>query len=108
MGLLDEVLVEVDLLCRHSFGHYVIQSVLEHGTMRHREQVMEVLCRDPLAFAPDRNGCYVIEAAMSYCSAADQELFVDGLIGGGSDKLAMLAQGQFGSNVVRSILRLPG
>jgi len=106
--LLDKVIAEADILCKHPFGHYVIQSVLEHGTMRHREQVMQVLCSNPLTFAFDRNGCYVIQAAMSYCSDEDQELFVDALIGAGSDKLATLAQGQFGSNAVRSILRLPG
>jgi len=106
--LLDEALSKADVLCKHAFGHYVIQSVLEHGTMRQREQVMEALCSDPLAFASNRNGCFVIEAAMSYCSAADQELFIDGLIRGGSDKLATLARSQFGSIAMRSILRLPG
>jgi len=106
--LLDEALAEPDILCKRAFGHYVIQSVLEHGTMHHREQVMEVLCSDPLAFAFNRNGCHVIETAMSYCSAADQDRIVDGLIRGGSNTLAMLAQGQFGSHAVRSILRLPG
>merc|ERR1719264_1154806 len=106
--LLDEALSKAEVLCKHQFGHYVIQSVLEHGTMRQREQVMEALCSDPLAFASNRNGCFVIEAAMSYCSAADQELFIDGLIRGGDDKLTTLAQGQPGSCAMRSILRLPG
>mmetsp|Transcript_44046 Transcript_44046/g.84577 ORF Transcript_44046/g.84577 Transcript_44046/m.84577 type:complete len:379 (-) Transcript_44046:370-1506(-) len=106
--LLDEALSKADVLCKHAFGHYVIQSVLEHGTMRQREQVMEALCSDPLAFASNRNGCFVIEAAMSYCSAADQELFIERLIRRGSDKLATLAQGQFGYIVIRSMLRLPG
>jgi len=105
--LLDQLIPDAGLLCKRSFGHYVIQSILEHGTMDQRHQVMDVLCRNPLDYVLNRNGCYVIEAAISYCSSEDQERFVDKLLGEGANVFSTLAQSQFGSYVVRALLRLP-
>jgi len=105
--LLDQLIPEAGLLCKRSFGHYVIQSILEHGTVVQRHQVMDALCRNPLDYVLNRNGCFVIEAAISYCSSEDQERFVDELLGEGANEFIAVAQNQFGSYVVKALLKLP-
>jgi len=106
--LFNEVLGGVGGLCRHSFGHYVIQSVLEHGTPEQRHTIAAALRAELTRSVQNRNACYVIENALSYCSAEDRQALVDGLISGGPGRLAALAQHQFGSHVVRALLRMPG
>lgn len=106
--LIDEVLAGVGGLCRHSFGHYVIQSILEHGTPEQRHAIAAALRAELARSVQNRNACYVIENALSYCSVEDRQALVEGLLGGGSGRLAALAQHQFGSHVVRALLRMPG
>mmetsp|Transcript_36814 Transcript_36814/g.83297 ORF Transcript_36814/g.83297 Transcript_36814/m.83297 type:complete len:413 (+) Transcript_36814:62-1300(+) len=108
VALIDEVLGEVSGLCRHSFGHYVIQSVLEHGSPEQRQQIAAALRGELSRSVQNRNACYVIENALSYCSVEDRQALVEGLLNGGPGRLAALAQHQFGSHVVRALLRLPG
>jgi len=108
MALISEVLAEVGSLCRHSFGHYVIQSVLEHGTPEQRQQIAATLRSELARSVQNRNACYVIENALSYCSHEDRQALVEGLLSGGPNRLAALAQHKFGSHVVRALLRLPG
>mmetsp|Transcript_25352 Transcript_25352/g.69720 ORF Transcript_25352/g.69720 Transcript_25352/m.69720 type:complete len:397 (-) Transcript_25352:511-1701(-) len=106
--LIDEVLEGVGGLCRHSFGHYVIQSILEHGTPEQRHLIASALRAELARSVQNRNACYVIENALSYCSAEDRHALVEGLLSGGPGRLAALAQHQFGSHVVRALLRMPG
>jgi hypothetical protein len=55
-------------LCRHNFGHHVVQSVLEHGHEKHRKVVANILKADLLSFAKHRNASYLVEKALSYCA----------------------------------------
>ncbi|CAE7286698.1 unnamed protein product, partial [Symbiodinium necroappetens] len=68
LQLIDELLLDAEDLCRHNFGHHVVQSVLEHGHERHRKIVAKVLGRDLLGFAKHRNASYLVEKAMWYCA----------------------------------------
>jgi len=106
--LIDEVLAGVGGLCRHSFGHYVIQSILEHGTPEQRHTIAAALRSEFARSVQNRNACYVIENALSYCSTEDRQALIEGLLSGSSGRLAALAQHQFGSHVVRALLRMPG
>lgn len=108
MAVFNEVLQSVGGLCRHSFGHYVIQSILEHGTPEQRHQIAVALRGELARSVQNRNACYVIENALSYCSADDRQALVEGLLDGGPSRLSALAQHQFGSHVVRALLRLTG
>lgn len=72
LQLIDELLLDAEDLCRHNFGHHVVQSVLEHGHERHRKIVAKVLGRDLLGFAKHRNASYLVEKAMWYCAPEDQ------------------------------------
>ena len=60
-------------LCRHNFGHHVVQSVLEHGHEKHRKVVANILKADLLSFAKHRNASYLVEKALSYCAVEAPE-----------------------------------
>eukprot|EP00434_Breviolum_minutum_P013678 symbB.v1.2.012057.t1/scaffold824.1/size159532/8 len=92
-------------LCKHNFGHHVVQSILEHGDARHKEMIAEVLRHDLLANASHRSSSYVVEAALLHCSAKDQESLVQFLVQPGV--VAELAKADFGVFVVRTLLKHP-
>ena len=92
-------------LCKHNFGHHVVQSILEHGDVRHKEMIAEVLRHDLLANASHRSSSYVVEAALLHCSAKDQESLVQFLVQPGV--VAELAKADFGVFVVRTLLKHP-
>ncbi|CAE8601863.1 unnamed protein product [Polarella glacialis] len=100
--LVDEVLQEAADLCRHSFGHHVVQSILEHGKARHKKQVVLALCSDPLGNAKHRCASYLVEKALSYANPADQQLLAQKLEA--PEILAELALSQCGCFVARTLL----
>lgn len=59
-------------LCRHNFGHHVVQLVLERGHFRHKEAVLKVLRQDLLANAAHRRASYVVEAALQSCAPEER------------------------------------
>jgi len=106
-ALTDEVLMEAEKLSRHSFGHHVAQSILEHGLPRQQKCIVSALCGDVLRFARNRNSSYVMEKVLTHCAPEDRQLLITGLLAD-CDTVAALAQNQFGCFVVRALLRLPG
>lgn len=128
VALTDEVLGEAADLCRHSFARHVLQSILEHGLPAQREKVSLALRSDLLRNARNRNASYVIERALTYCNPAERRVLASELLGekeqgqspqspksalrpsfhGNHSGIIALAQNQFGSYVVRALLRLPG
>mmetsp|Transcript_21517 Transcript_21517/g.67130 ORF Transcript_21517/g.67130 Transcript_21517/m.67130 type:complete len:577 (+) Transcript_21517:82-1812(+) len=108
MEVLDEVLAEARDLCRHAFGHYVLQSILEHGHASHRQRLASTLRSELLEHAQHRCSSHVLESALVHCSAEDREALAAGLLAGGADGVAALARGQFSSFVVRALIRQPG
>jgi len=104
--LVDEVLEPADEaldLCRHSFGHHVVQSILEHGDSRHKELIAEVLHSDLLANANHRSASYVVEAALCHCEAEDQHALLEKLTI--PAVVADLAQSRYGYFVARTLLQ---
>mmetsp|Transcript_92680 Transcript_92680/g.167500 ORF Transcript_92680/g.167500 Transcript_92680/m.167500 type:complete len:440 (+) Transcript_92680:113-1432(+) len=106
--LVDEMLqvpTEALELCRHSFGHHVVQCILEHGLARHKELVVEVLRQDLLGNANHRSASYVVEAALSHCSIEDQHSLLAPLVI--PAVVAELAQSRYGCYVARTLLQRP-
>lgn len=106
--LIDEVLddaAEALDLCRHSFGHHVVQSVLEHSCDRHKDYLADVLRQDLHGNATHRSASYVVEAALCHCSAEDQQSLLQELTLPGI--VADLAQSRFGFFVARALLQRP-
>jgi len=104
-ALLGEVVAEAESLCNHCFGHYVLESLLEHSP-EHCHAIVQALQADLLSRACHRSGSHVVESALLHCSEGDKQGLVSELIGG--ETVATLAQQQHGSLVLKALLEIPG
>ncbi|CAE7338930.1 APUM5 [Symbiodinium pilosum] len=101
-NLMDELIPELSDLCCHSFAHHVIQSVLEHGEERHRHLIVQTLLADVMSFAMHKNSSYLMEKALSNCSAEDQVAMIHAL---NLKRLLELAKTQYGRHVAKTVLQ---
>lgn len=106
--LIDEVLLETEELVRHTFGHHVVECALEHGLPHQRHQIISTLRKDLMHNAGNRNAAYVVEKALLYGSPEDRQGLASDLVSHSSRDVVSLARNQFGSMVVRALLRQPG
>jgi hypothetical protein len=104
--LLEEVLKSVIPLARHAFGHFVIQSVLEHGTDDQRTQVARALQGQVVQESQGRSSRYVVESALEWCSLDDKAWMIDELTSPPS--LMKLSSDQHGCHVLRTLLKCGG
>jgi len=104
--LVDELLAEAKELCKHGFAHHVMQMVLEHGSQRHRKQVVAALLSNPLEYAADKKASFVIEAALRHGCQEDKQLLLAQLSHPAA--IAGLAISQFGSFVAKAVLQAQG
>lgn len=111
--LVEELLKEAESLTRHSFGHFVLQAVLEHGLPCHRHSVAVALHGQSgipdamLLNAMNRHGSTVFETAMVHCSPEDKQSICHRLLGE-PQVVLHLAKSQFGRFVLKSLLGYPG
>jgi len=101
--LIDEVLADARQLCCHLFGHYVMQAVLEHGQPHQRGRLYHVLTSEGPRLVGHVSACYVLEDALRLGSEEDQQSIGAALLASGG--LVELAMKQYGSFVVRALLR---
>jgi pumilio RNA-binding family len=104
--LTEEILADARHLCHHAFGHHVIDSVIEHGTVSERSRISTVLRANLLQNSRNRYASYVVERAMNLCSPQDKYTFVAEFLNK-SDNLLALGAHEYGSHVLRTLLRLP-
>lgn len=107
VALVKEILKATPELSRHAFGHFVIQSILEHGTEEHRSAVANSLKGTLFADAQLRSARYVVESALEFCSVMDRASMIKELLDG-PDNFLKLADNQNGCNVARLLLKIPG
>jgi len=107
IALFDEVLQASRTLCRHSYGHFFAETLSEHGIEEHKHEIALALNSELCDGVMNRNVNHVVEAALKYCSFADQSLLVTTLLSKPEYILA-LAEDRVGLNVVRTLLRHPG
>jgi len=77
---IGEVLEEALHLCRHVYGNFVMQHVLEHGEQTQKKRIIDVLCSDLAGVALDQHACSVLDKALSYGSPSDQLLLAEQVI----------------------------
>lgn len=92
-------------LCRHNFGHHVVQLVLERGHPRHKELVLQVLYKDLATNAAHRRASYVVEAALNNCAPQGQYNLLHHLLQ--PSVLYELSQARYGLYVVKTLLKRP-
>jgi len=104
--LIDSVLGETEELLRHTFGHHVVECALEHGLPHQRKMIIDAIRRSPLRNAWNRNAAYVVEKALMYGNEEDRNNLAMDLLANPASDIAALARSQYGSMVVRAILRM--
>eukprot|EP00811_Abedinium_folium_P034372 NODE_7258_length_1595_cov_6.322207.p1 GENE.NODE_7258_length_1595_cov_6.322207~~NODE_7258_length_1595_cov_6.322207.p1 ORF type:complete len:457 (+),score=116.85 NODE_7258_length_1595_cov_6.322207:129-1373(+) len=103
--LIDAIMQDGPALCRHTFGNYVIQQILEHGETEHRHQVADALLKDDRN-AKNRNASHVLEKALEQCPREDICALAESLLES-DKKILELATHQFGCFIVRALLKTP-
>merc|ERR1712060_360863 len=71
VALIDEVLDEAVFLCQHSFGHHVMETILEHCPPEQQKHVVDSIRRILPESVNNRNASFVIEKALSDCVDKD-------------------------------------
>lgn len=120
-ALIDEFLEHAEGLCRHTFGHYVMKAVLEHGTVEQKHRVARAIWAGPSSLstghsssragtglvrnAMHRNASYVTEKVLEQGSAEDVATLARALAH--SKNVQALGQSPHGCHVVKAMLRIP-
>eukprot|EP00928_Gymnodinium_smaydae_P050221 TRINITY_DN33808_c0_g1_i1.p1 TRINITY_DN33808_c0_g1~~TRINITY_DN33808_c0_g1_i1.p1 ORF type:complete len:483 (+),score=50.75 TRINITY_DN33808_c0_g1_i1:141-1451(+) len=107
VALVDEALTHAAWLSAHSYGHYAIESILEHGQLEQRNRVVRALCSDLPRCVENRNTIYVIRKAFAHCYGADSQRLAEQLTGD-SSILRQLADDKCGHQIVMALLQVPG
>jgi len=103
--LAEEALGHAPTLLRHSFGNFVLQAVLEHGTAEHRSLLVGAICSDVHRLARHKIASNSVRKALMASSPADQDALIRALK---FDPLsfASLAKHKTGSFVCRELKQL--
>merc|ERR1719171_912678 len=98
--------MNIEQLCSHSFGSYVVRHILEFGLPEHRHRVTNALLPYVSWLAMDKLGSHVVEAALRFCPPEDLAAIVAELLAD-EDRLVYIATSQFGRYVIRALLEAP-
>jgi hypothetical protein len=107
LELVEELFVDMEELCSHPFGSFVVRHLLEFGLPTHKQRVVHALQNNLNGFAKHKFGSHVVEAALRHSNTDDQRDLVNELLAD-RDQLMVLASNQFGRHVVRALLTMPG
>jgi len=104
--LVEEVFTDIEELCNHAYGSFVVRHLLEFGLPEHKHRVVSALRTNIVGYTKHKFGSHVVESALRHASARDQQVLASELL---QDKelLMTLAASQFGRHVVRALLALP-
>jgi len=109
--LLAAVIPDTCVMCRHSYGNYVVQHILEYSSQAHQKAVITELAKgDVAALTQHRIASNVIEKALTQCSYDCQQLLASAILhaapsSAGSVVLAM-ACSRYGIFTVKRLLEV--
>eukprot|EP00927_Polykrikos_kofoidii_P069044 TRINITY_DN64455_c0_g1_i1.p1 TRINITY_DN64455_c0_g1~~TRINITY_DN64455_c0_g1_i1.p1 ORF type:complete len:397 (-),score=47.60 TRINITY_DN64455_c0_g1_i1:4-1134(-) len=105
--LIHETLQDAPNLCRHIYGHHVLEAVLQFGGLKQVQQVTAALVSDLNINAENEFATFVISTALRCCEREEKVMIASALLSR-TEFLVHLAEHPFGCHVVRALLRLPG
>jgi len=108
--LLAEILLQASDLCRHAYGHHVMEHFLEHGHAEHKRTIVNALLQDFQRNVAHRQASYVIEKALEFAAPEDVQRLESALLAlgpAGAATLVQLAENQFGCHIVMTLIRQP-
>merc|ERR1719203_1658492 len=103
-SLTDKVLAGAEQLCRHPFGNFVVQHLLEHGTPEQQRALVDMLRADIQRLARHRVASHVVRSALKNASPEDKQRLVSDL-SVDAENLTDLAHHHCGSFVIREMRR---
>merc|ERR1719188_873554 len=71
-GLADDLISEGLLLCRHTFGNYVMQHLLEYGSDQQRVELIQGMQKQALALGSDVRAAAPLSKAVLCASDTDR------------------------------------
>merc|ERR1711988_2034350 len=80
VAFVDELLTDCSRLCRHQFGHHVIETVLEH-CRSYIEAIVDTLLADMKLMVCNMYACHVFEKTLECCSESDKLRLGNQLLG---------------------------
>lgn len=99
------LLSEAVALCRHTYGNYVIQHLLLHGSAEHRSRFVSIVVQQIRNTISDAMSTGVINTAFEVCDV-DQRLNLALAVCSVSGILTQLAQRRRGHLTVRHVLEI--
>jgi hypothetical protein len=105
-AIITEVEADSGDLVRHTWGHYVIEAILQFGDAEQKSCVCSTLCQDLPRNAKNRCATYVVEKALCNCGDDDLKHMLD-ILAGTPESLASLVDNQFGCHVAKALVKLP-
>lgn len=100
--LFSRVIRGAVVLSKHLFGHFVVQSLLEHGTVEQRHMIACAFQGSLLQESQNRSSKYVIESLLQFGSPEDKQAILHEIIGD-VESLAKLVSDENGYYVLRAI-----
>jgi len=104
-AMVQILLADAVALCKHRYGNYVMQHVLEHGTESWRREFAKILERKLGAVGTDVNGGAVLGKAFAYATHEDQVSLATGLVSE-PGLLVKVARTRYGHGAVKIALQL--
>lgn len=106
LSLIDELVGQAERLVKHKFGHYVMESVLEHGS---RHQIRQVIWALRLGLGDNlrnKHAAYVIERALVFGDVTDRNMLVGAIFGENPGVVASLLASAHGAGLARTLSQL--
>ena len=101
---LAEILADASRLCKHVYGNFVMQHILEHGTHIQRKQVIACLHEDLVGISVSNSACCVLDMALTYSEVRDQENLATAILG--QSLLSAMVQHHGGIRATQRLMRV--
>jgi hypothetical protein len=103
--LIDRLLLKTEQLIHHNFARHVLDLILEHGGASQRQHIAKTIRRDVYCHAKNRYSSYVVEKALTLCSATEAASIACDLLAT-PEQFLTLAVHECGMHVVKSVVKL--
>jgi len=102
--LIKKVLSDTGSLCRHQFGHLLLQYILQYGSSIHRSAIAHVVVADIISLSTHRHASKVVSCTLAHCSPEDVERITHALLHD-EQQLQILSRKEYGSSIAREVKR---
>jgi len=109
--ILNEIMQAVDDLSRNSYGNYVVQHVLIHGSAQHRSAIVSSVRGKLLTLSKHKFASNVVEKCFAHASKQDRDALIDEVLGkegtmqaDNNSVLIGMVKDQFGNYVIQRLI----